>query len=53
MQGVIHNSVYLVYYDEARLEFIDKYITEYNEENARLMVHAISMNILNHYMREI
>ncbi len=49
MQGVIHNSVYLVYYDEARLEFIDKYITEYNEENERLMVHAIS----NEYIKPL
>lgn len=49
MQGVIHNSVYLVYYDEARLEFIDKYITEYNEENARLMVHTIS----NEYIKPL
>lgn len=49
MQGVIHNSVYLVYYDEARLEFIDKYIPEYNEDNARLMVHAIS----NEYIKPL
>lgn len=49
MQGVIHNSVYLVYYDEARLEFIYKYIKEYNEEKARLMVHAIS----NEYIKPL
>lgn len=49
MQGVIHNSVYLIYYDEVRMAYIDKYIPEYDEKIARLMVHTIS----NKYIKPI
>lgn len=49
MQGVIHNSVYLIYYDEVRMAYIGKYIPDYNEEIARLMVHTIS----NKYIKPI